>query len=300
MKSSPGHWCVNLFAAALIFPAGLAAQQTRPAPPVVSQDWIDQTVEQSVAQAREGMARAMEALPAEAGWLGVSASEVTGERARQAKLPRAEGVFINEVEPNSPAEKAGVRANDILVAYNGQAVEGVLQFDRLVRETPPGRTVSIEVWRAGSREKLSAQVESRRQLLESRLEGLNTRIQRMPRPFVMVRPFMTQPLLGIRAENVSGQLGQYFEAPGGRGILVVEVTSGSPADKAGLKAGDVIYHVEGKPAHSVGELEQALRDNCSASGVSLGVVRKGLTLAVRAQIHCPEPPAPQTIKGYGF
>lgn len=294
MRASLGRWCVTLLAAALILPAGLAAQA---APAAASQNWIDQTVERSIAQARNGIARAMEAMP-EAGWMGVSVSEVNAERAERAKLPRPEGVFVDQVEAGSPAAKAGLRANDIVIEYNGQAVEGVLQFERLVRETPPGRTVSMEVTRDGNRQRLSAQIGNRRMLLESRMEGLQNGTRSVPRPFRMMRPMMAQPLLGIRAEDVSGQLGRYFEAPDGRGVLVVEVTPGSPADKAGLKAGDVIYQAASKPAHSVAELEEALRDNCSSEGIPLGVVRKGLNLAMRAQIHCPPPPAPATSSGF--
>ena len=98
------------------------------------------------------------------------------------------------------------------------------------------------------------------------------------------------PLLGVRAQEVNGQLGSYFQVPGGRGVLVVSVDAKSAAHEAGLKAGDVIYQVAGKPVGTTVELEQALRNNCSASGVSLGVVRKGVTLQVRAPIACPQEP----------
>lgn len=92
--------------------------------------------------------------------------------------------------------------------------------------------------------------------------------------------------------DVEGQLGQYFQVPGGRGILVVEVMSGTPAEKAGMKAGDVIYQVAGKTVQGARQLEQALQDNCSANGVSIAIVRKGMTLVLRTQIDCPKPPEP--------
>ena len=167
----------------------------------------------------------------------------------------------------------------------------MLQFRRLVRETPPGRLATMRVWRGGREQTLSAHVTSQGALLNSRIRVFRGGRGGM-RPFALLRTFALHPLLGVQAQDVSGQLGQYFHVPGGRGVLVVEVNEGSAAQKAGVKAGDVIYQVAGKAVHTVGELEHALRRDCSSSGVSLGVVRKGATLQLRAPIECPQPPVP--------
>jgi membrane-associated protease RseP (regulator of RpoE activity) len=81
--------------------------------------------------------------------------------------------------------------------------------------------------------------------------------------------------LGISADDLTPQLAQYFGVKQGKGVLVSEVTNGGPADKAGLKAGDVIVQVDGKPISGVEELRAALNDNFTGDTrkVSLTVVR---------------------------
>ena len=297
MKAWQWHWSVVLLAATVILPAGLRAQEAPPAPPAPPEQpvWVGQMAGNALAQAGNGLDQVLMTPSADEGWLGVSISEVTTAEAQQAKLSKLGGVYVNNVETESPAAKAGVQSHDIIVEYNGHAVEGVLQFRRLVRETPPGRSVSMRVWRAGRQQTLSAKVDRRRMLFESSMPA-RERI-RIERPMVVFRGFGMHPLLGVRAQEVSGQLGQYFQVPGGRGVLVVEVNAGSAAQKAGVKAGDVIYQVGGKPVGNTVELEQALRDNCSANGVSLGVVRKGVTLQLRATIECPPGPGSSSSSG---
>lgn len=286
MKAWKWHLPVVLLAAAAIVPAGLQAQETPP-PPTEPPVWIGRTVQNALPQAGDGLNQVFTTSMADEGWLGIAISEVNQTEAREAKLSKLGGVYVNTVQPESPAAKAGVQPHDIIVEYNGHAVEGVLQFRRLVRETPPGRSVSMRVWRAGRQQTLSAKVESRRMLLESSMPMPMSGRIRIERPFMMFRGIGMHPLLGVHAEEVSGQLGQYFQVPGGRGVLVVEVNSGSAAQKAGMKAGDVIYQVNGKPVGTTVELEQALRSDCSASGVSVGVVRKGVTLQLRVTVECP-------------
>lgn len=300
MKFSHWRMVTVSLAAALFLPVGLAAQLAPPPAPVPPDPpqapmWFARTDGPGMGQ-RGGMARVIDIMPGDAGWLGVSIEEVSSERARQEKLSRPEGVYVTNVQDDSPAAKAGVKPHDIITEYNGHAVEGVLQFSRLVRETPPGRTVSLRVWRNDHSETLSAEVTRHAGLLESRLPATGSMNDMMggmmrdmgPRGFEMFRAFAPHPLLGVNAEEVEGQLGKYFDVPGGRGVLVVSVDSGSAAEKAGIKAGDVIYQVAGKPVYTTQQLERALTDNCSANGVSIGLVRKGATLVQRAQIRCPQ------------
>lgn len=295
-------WSTSLLAAALFLPAGLGAQLAPPPTPAPPQpppapSFFVLNDGPGLGQSGEGAAQVINLMPGDAGWLGISVEEVSSDRARQEKLPKLEGVHVSEVEPDSPAAKAGVKTGDVIIGYNDQSVEGTLQFRRLVRETPPGRTVSLRVWRDGASQTLSAKVTSQGSFMESRLPSLGSMREMMrgpmrsvsPRGFEMFRSFAAHPLLGVNAEEVEGQLGQYFEVPGGRGVLVVSVNAGSAAEKAGIKAGDVIYQVAGKPVDSVEGLEQALRDNCSSSGISITLVRKGATLMERAQVECPPP-----------
>ncbi len=190
------------------------------------------------------------------GWLGVEINEVTPEKAKDLRLPATRGAIVAEIEPNSPAAKAGLKVNDVILQYDGQLVEGTIQFRRLVRETPPGRTVELQISRDGGTQNISVELADRNAYYEKRMEG---RMRDLEKPFAFATPnfnfnmgpetwFMDArtPILGINAEDLSGQLGGYFGAPGNSGVLVREVRSGTPAEKAGLKAGDVIIKVERK------------------------------------------------------
>src|ERR1700681_1755764 len=80
-------------------------------------------------------------------YLGVNLAEIASDRARELKLKEAYGVEITRVEDGSPAEKAGLKSGDVVLEYNGQRVEGMEQFGRLVRETPPAREVKLLISR---------------------------------------------------------------------------------------------------------------------------------------------------------
>src|SRR5271165_5757943 len=82
-------------------------------------------------------------------YIGVMMQEVDSERAKALKLREAGGVEITVVEPDSPAEKGGLKVGDVVEKYNGLRVEGMQHFARMVHETPAGREVKIEISRGG-------------------------------------------------------------------------------------------------------------------------------------------------------
>ncbi len=83
-------------------------------------------------------------------YLGVMLQEIDDERAKALRLSEEAGVEVTRVEPDSPADKAGVKTGDVALEYNGQHVEGMEQFSRLVHETPPGREAKLVVSRSGA------------------------------------------------------------------------------------------------------------------------------------------------------
>lgn len=223
----------------------------------------------------------------DAGWLGIEIAEVTPERAKELKLPRTEGVIVSDVLPDSPSAKAGLEAKDVILEYDGQAVEGTVQFRRLVRETPPGRSVPVEVARNGHDEKLTVQVGSSARSMETRLrEVLPPRNFNFKFSMPELFPSMT-PVLGVQAEDISGQLGTYFHVPEGAGVLIREVSPNSAAAKAGLKAGDVITHVDGAAVKTVDDLRKHLRDQREQKSVSLTIIRQGSEMKVPVTIEVP-------------
>jgi serine protease Do len=243
------------------------------------------------------------------GWLGIEISEVNSDKAKELKLSETRGVVVGSVEPDSPAAKAGLKENDVILSYEGQNVEGTLQFRRLVRETPPGRSIPLTVSRDGSVQTMTVEVGERdggsgdRDSAPRVYKFKAPNVQEFKMPDFDFNPVIAPesmdfhtPLLGIGAEDLSGQLGDYFGVPSGEGILVREVRSGTPAEKAGLKAGDVITKVDGQAVKSTRDLRAQLREKVDQKTVTLSVMRKGSEISVPVAIEKPRRiDAPQIV-----
>lgn len=284
----------------------------------------------------------------ETGWLGVTPEDITADRAKELKISAARGVYVSEVEKDSPAEKAGLKSGDVITEFNGQHVEGVTQFRRLVRETPPGHSVAIVVTRDGKSQTLNAtlstmsdQFQHLRMNIGNRMQDFTMNVQpfenwegpvvapRAPRAPMAPRPAMpamppgtysfstpegayeygfgigsgsgfgmgVTPSIGISGENLSGQLGTYFGAPDGEGVLIREVESGSPAEKAGLKAGDVITKIAGDRVKTLRELQSKLREKHDDKTVQITVVRHGSETNITVEPNKPRTIAPAHARG---
>lgn len=222
-------------------------------------------------------------------WLGVETQEVTPDTVEKLQLKAERGVVIGKVIPDSPAAKAGLEEDDVITAVNGQTLEGTVQFRRMIQEIPAGRSVELSVWRDGHSQTLSATLgksEQNRRPMWFQSEPSNAFVFKTPElrdmPEIRELPEMNfdggtlmgmRPRLGIEAEDLSGDLGRYFGAPEGEGVLVREVKPSSPADKAGLKAGDVITSVNGQRVRTVGDLREQLASKDSATSAKLGILR---------------------------
>jgi serine protease Do len=206
-------------------------------------------------------------------YLGVGVKEIDSTRSRELRLKEERGVEITSVTDDSPASRAGLKAGDVVLDYNGEAVQGTEQFVRLVRETPVGREVKMTVWRAGGSMVIGATIGKRSPkakefVLGRRMEMPHVWVPDIPRVSTMWKSQM----LGVEAEGLEGQLAQHFGVT--RGVLVRSVVGGSAAAAAGLKAGDVITKVDGKDVDSPRELTQEVRSQSGARTVNLTVYRE--------------------------
>lgn len=231
-------------------------------------------------------------------WLGVETQEISSEKAKELKFANEHGALIGKVLPDSPAAKAGLRENDVVTDINGQRVEGTTQFRRMIREIPAGRTVQLSVWRDGKQQSVSATLgkaeERHRSMMKVSPQTFAYRVPEMPAiPDVPAIEWsngmlaMGKPRLGIDAEDLSGQLGSYFGAPDGEGILVRSVNGDSPAEKGGLKAGDVITTFNGDRIRSASELREKLSSVETGKTVTLGVLRNKSNVSVTVELPAP-------------
>ena len=198
-------------------------------------------------------------------WLGVTLKDVTAEKAHDLKLPGEYGALVESVDEDSPAAKAGLQKGDVIVEFAGERVRSTAQLRRLIRETPAGRTVSLQVIRDGQARTLSAKLRSRTNEFHFQVPEIHIPEMNINPNFVepSFRGFGFQfdggrPSLGISGDELTTQLASYFGVKQGKGVLVREVVVGSAAAKAGLKAGDVIVAVDGKSVATVAELRKAL------------------------------------------
>lgn len=227
-------------------------------------------------------------------WLGVQIGDVTGEKARELKLPRESGALVEDVEEESPAAKAGLQANDVILSFDGETVRSAAHLARLVQETPAGRKVSLQISRGGQTRQVEVSLEGRRGLRG--MPGVHMgRIAVPPVPPLPPMPefdfevYPSRPRLGISADELTPQLADYFGVKQGKGILVREVVAGSAADKAGLKAGDVIVRVDEQEVGDVQGLRRALRRQGEAKEVTLAIVRDRREQSVKVTLESEEP-----------
>jgi serine protease Do len=215
----------------------------------------------------------------------------------------AGGVVIEEVQPDSPAEKAGLKQSDVIVEFDGQHVRSARQFGRLVQETPPGRTVKVMITRDGQKKDVQiTPSEGRRAGLlrdgdrfGGRLGDLDDNLRELGRLGDHLPPFnfnfdfdmsgaLSGRRLGVSVDELSDQLAQYFGAKDG--LLVTSVTDGSAASRAGLKAGDVITSINGHAVRSRDDLVRELRE-ANEDEIAIGIVRDKKYSEVKAKIDAP-------------
>jgi serine protease Do len=232
------------------------------------------------------------------GWLGARISEVNADKVKELKLPAERGVTLGKIVPDSPAAKAGLKEGDVVTEINGQRIEGMEQFRRMIREIPAGRVAQFTVWRDGRAQSLQvtlgkAEIRHDTRMFVAPAAPGNFAFQMPDTPEVgnifEGGPWVTssRTRLGIDAENLDGEFGNYFGAPEGEGILVRGVFPDTPAAKAGLKAGDVITSVNDERVRSVGELRAKISGKQQDKTIKLGLIRNKAPLTVSVELPPP-------------
>jgi len=208
-------------------------------------------------------------------FLGVGLDEVTPETVSRLKLKAERGAVVIDVEADSPAAKAGLQKDDVIVRWDGEQIESAIQLSRLRRETPAGRTVRLGIIRDGREIEVSAQLaerpprvaRARQKIIAPRVTGPRFRPQRVIRP----RMYMRGPV-GLQMQSLTPQMAEYFGLGQRSGALVTWVDQDSSAAKAGLKAGDVILSIGGQTVDNPGEAWRALRQKAGET-VEIRVMR---------------------------
>ncbi len=248
----------------------------------------------------------------EGSYLGVFLEEVTAERMKELGLSEERGAIVMKVVDGGPAEKAGLKENDVIVAFNGRPVESVRELQRMLGDIPAGRNVSIDVRRGGAQQTISATLGKRETDLGYFRGGFNLDPEAMKRYqdalkeleknraltdeevkklresygvdkgfgnfgnfnffFPGLRGSFRGTRIGITAEPLTPQLADYFGVKSTGGVLVTEVHADWPAAKAGLKAGDVITAIDNQKVDSIDTLLTVLMGK-GVGTITLNIIR---------------------------
>jgi serine protease Do len=225
------------------------------------------------------------------GWLGVGLGELTPERAKALKLTSEAGVEVTHIDENSPASRAGLKEGDVILEIDGQKVTGGEEFARTIGESTPGSKVGLGVWRGGSKQSLTATLESRPMQYIQTMPPLPA-MPPMPFGVFSEGPFsvltVESPRIGFEGETLTPQLAQFFGVK--EGVLVRTVSPKTPAEKAGLKAGDIIFKVSGTPVSSPREISGLVHS--SHKTATFTVMRNHKELLLNVEIAGDRVPSP--------
>jgi hypothetical protein len=199
-------------------------------------------------------------------YLGVDITDVTPERLSALKLKDEHGVEVTIVDQDAPAGKAGLKEHDVILTMNGTTIDSGAQLRRMIRETPPGRVVSFGVSRDGQPVTVKVQLGDRRKNTVAHSKDFKFEMPAMPAmpdvdvpiSVVVVHSSMRS---GLMVENITPQLGEFFGVKNGKGVLVRSVEKGSRADKAGLRAGDIVIKVNDQFVQDTSDFSHALRSH---------------------------------------
>jgi serine protease Do len=231
-------------------------------------------------------------------FLGVYFDEVTGEDVETFRLPDERGAKVLGVMENSPAEESGLMEEDVIVSWNGARLESGRQLKRLVGETPPGRSVKLKVIRGGSEVELDAEIGTRDNVLGG--SPVNPWFQQgtpfpnwhppIDEPDIRHEPdwnafeeHSSRPKLGVMLQSLTEQFGEFLGIEGDKGAIIFEVIEDTPAQSAGLRAGDVIVAIEDEKMDTPLDVQKKISD--SSGTVEVRIVRNKVEDIVKVELN---------------
>lgn len=204
------------------------------------------------------------------GFLGVGIQEITADLATTLRLKNVQGALVTDVKQGSPAQQAGLRRGDPIVAYQGNVMTNPRTLQRAVTLTSVNTTVSMTIIRDG---------EARQ---------LQTTITQHPDSLQMAKTESTQEhgaLAGMKVENLDRHLARRLGVDHQtNGVVVTHVDSGSQADRAGLAQGDIISEINKKPIHSLDDYQKNVSNIPGHAVVLVLIHRNGTPLFLSVKV----------------
>jgi serine protease Do len=272
-------YSLSLLAAIILTAGSVLAQQTTPPAPEPPDEPVDQNFEFFLGGD---------------GFLGVYAENISRDNMARYHVNQVRGVGVTRIVKDSPAEKAGLRQDDVILRVDGENITSVRKLNRIVSELSPDQSVKITVSRGGSEQDITATIGKRSNnfFAGDLLKG-NPKIWKWegnePKEWKFEGPLFNRGDLfdknrdltfmlsnsrriGVSTMELTKQLADYFGITGGKGVLVTSVIEDGPAAKAGVRAGDVITAVDGEAIDSPGDISRVINRK-KEGDITLTVIR---------------------------
>lgn len=224
------------------------------------------------------------------GFLGVYGENISRENMARYHLSQPRGVGVTQKIEDSPAAKAGLRKDDVILRIDGENVTSVRKLNRLVSEIAPDQSAKITISRNGAEQEVTATIGKRKNpMMAGDLFKQQPKVWKFEGPMANNFPdnngdltfmFGNSRRIGVSTVELTEQLAAYFGVASGKGVLVTSVSDDGPAAKAGLKAGDVITALDGEAVDSPGDIARIINRKKDGD-VSLTVIRNHAQQTIR-------------------
>lgn len=189
------------------------------------------------------------------GWLGVGIQRVTSQLAKSFGLKEAKGALVSQVFKDTPADRAGIKQGDVILEFDGKKIENFGDLPRTVASTPPGKTVTVKIFRDGKVLTLELTVAEMKE---------KTEVAKAP----------SEKPLGITVQDMTPEIARGLGLEEVAGVVVTNVNPHSPAAEAGIRRGDVIQEVNRKPVENAAAFARTVEEAKNQESI-LFLIRRG-------------------------
>jgi serine protease Do len=202
------------------------------------------------------------------GMIGVQVQNVTPELAKSFGMSEPKGALVAEVNPDTPAEKAGIQREDIIVEFNGHPIQEMNELPRMVAETAPGTQATVKVLRQGKEKTFKLTITELKD--ERPIKAAGGEEEGSP--------------LGLTVKDLDANLAQRLQLKETKGLVVMQVESGSAAADAGFRPGDLIEEINGQKVSSVKDYLKIVTQLKKGTVARFYIKRQGKNLYLTVEI----------------
>ena len=181
------------------------------------------------------------------GYLGVVIANVSEDLKNALDLPTTEGALVQQVQKDTPAEKAGIKTGDLIISLEGKKITDSDELRFMVAQIEPGKTADLEVLRNKKKLELKVKLEERKKYLVSTEEKPSEQEKE-------------QSWLGLQVETATEELASQYQVKYAKGVIVTGIEPGSIAEESGIQAGDIILELDRKPVQKVEEYNKIVKE----------------------------------------